>query len=52
MKLIIYGFKRPCYNTYYFINQSLERSAKYLGYETYWLDNEHQLDNTFFDNSM
>ena len=52
MKLIIYGFKRPNRNTYYFINQALERSAKQLGYETYWLDNDHQLDDVFFNNSI
>jgi hypothetical protein len=50
-KFIIYGFLKPnC--THHFIHLAIEKAAKYLNYETYWLDNTHRLDTTFFDNSI
>jgi len=51
MKAIIFGFPTS-QNTYYFNNLSLEKTLKYLGYETYWLSNGHGLDKSFFDNSI
>lgn len=52
MKIIIYGFKNPKENTYYYINSSLEKALKYLGYETYWLDDNDRIDNSFFNESL
>lgn len=51
LKFIIYGFKSiTC--THHFIHLSVEKAVKNLGYDTYWLDNNHQLESSFFDNSI
>lgn len=51
MKFIIHGFKNKI-NTYHFIHLAFEKAAKYLGYDTYWLDNTDNLPNSFYNDSI
>jgi len=51
-KIIIWGAKLDTGHTHAFIHDALYRAGKYLGYDTYWLDNRDNVEEGFFDNAL
>jgi hypothetical protein len=51
-KIIIWGAKLDTGHTHAFIHEALYRAGKYLGYDTYWLDNRDNVAEDFFDDAL
>ena len=51
-KMIVWGAKLDTGHTHGFIHEAIVRAAKFMGIETYWLDNRDNLDDTFFDDAI
>jgi len=51
-KIIIWGAKLDTGHTHGFIHEAFYRAAKYLGWDTYWLDNRDNVNASFFDNAI
>jgi hypothetical protein len=51
-KLIVWGAKLDTGHTHGFIHEACVRASKYLGIDTYWLDNRDNIDKTFFDEAL
>ncbi len=51
-KIIVWGAKLDRGHTHAFIHESCVRAAKYMGIETYWLDNRDNVDPSFFDDAI
>lgn len=50
-KIIIWGHKLHSH-THSYIHGGFYKAFKHLGYDTYWLDNEDDIENFNFDNSL
>jgi len=50
-KVIIWGHKHHS-STHSYIHYSFDRTFRYLGYDTYWLDNNDNVHNIDFHNSL
>jgi hypothetical protein len=51
-KIIIWGAKLDTGHTHGFIHESCYRAAKHMGWQTYWLDNRDNVDESFFDDAI
>lgn len=51
-KIIVWGAKLDTGHTHAFIHEALYRAGKFLGYDTYWLDNRDNVTEDFFDNAL
>lgn len=51
-KIIIWGAKLDTGHTHGFIHEAIYRASKFLGHDTYWIDNRDNVDESFFDDSI
>lgn len=52
MKFIIYGFKLSQKNPHKYIHNGYYMAAKYLGYDTYWFDDNDTVNPNIYENSI
>ena len=51
-KIIVWGAKFDTGHTHAFIHASIVRACEFMQIPVYWLDNRHNLDETFFDDAI
>lgn len=51
-KIIVWGAKLDTGHTHGFIHESCVRAAKHMGWNTYWLDNRDNVDESFFNDAI
>ena len=51
-KIIVWGAKLDTGHTHGFIHEACVRASKYMGWNTYWLDNRDNVDESFFDDAI
>lgn len=51
-QIVIWGYKPPMKHTHHSIHYGYYKAFKEMGYETLWLDNDSDISNINFDNSL
>lgn len=51
-KIIVWGHKLDTGHTHSYVHLGFYRAAQFMNYESYWLDNRDNVDESFFDDAL